>query len=128
MPKAKLLTVSCEDRPGTLSHVARVLGDAKVNVVAFHCRKEGQQGFVDVIVDNMNKARKALNAAGLSYIEADVLFQEIPNIAGALGYFAGKIAHKQININSSWGTTIKGSKKGTVVLAVSDVNQVARLR
>jgi hypothetical protein len=81
-----------------------------------------------VIVDNMNKGRKALNAAGLSYIEADVLFQEIPNIAGALGYFAGKIAHKQININASWGTTIKGSKKGTVVLAVSDVNQVARLR
>jgi len=37
MPKVKLLTVTCENRPGTLSYVARVLGDAKVNIVAFHC-------------------------------------------------------------------------------------------
>jgi hypothetical protein len=27
MAKAKQLTVSCENRPGTLAHVARVLGD-----------------------------------------------------------------------------------------------------
>jgi hypothetical protein len=128
MPKTKLLTVSCEDRPGTLSHAARVLGDAKVNIFAFHCRKEGQQGFVDLVVDNVSKAKKALSAAGLSYAEGDVLFQELPNIAGALGYFAGKIAHRQININSSWGTTIKGSKRGAVVLAVSDINQAARMR
>jgi hypothetical protein len=41
MPKVKLLTVTCENRPGTLSYVARVLGDAKVNILAFHCL--GQQ-------------------------------------------------------------------------------------
>ncbi len=29
MPKVIQLTVSCENRPGTLSHLARVLGDAK---------------------------------------------------------------------------------------------------
>jgi hypothetical protein len=57
----------------------------RVNIVALHCRKEGQRGFVDVIVDNVSKAKKALSAAGLSYAEGDVLFQELPNIAGALG-------------------------------------------
>jgi len=35
MPKAKHLTVYCENRPGTLAHVARVLGDARVNILAF---------------------------------------------------------------------------------------------
>ena len=100
MSKAKQLTVACENRPGTLSHVVRVLSDAKVNILAFHCGTSGRDGFVHLIVDNANKGKKALSVAGLNCTEADVLLQELPNIAGALGYFAGKIAHKQINIDS----------------------------
>jgi hypothetical protein len=128
MPTAKQLSVCCENRPGGLSHVARILGDAKVSILAFHCRSEGQQGFIDLILDNSNKGKKALTAAGLDYTEADVLFQELPNMPGALGYFAGKIAQKQININTGWGTTLQGSKKGAVVLGVSDAQKIARLR
>lgn len=30
MPKARQFTVPCENRPGTLAHIAKVLGDAKV--------------------------------------------------------------------------------------------------
>src|SRR5438874_4494544 len=63
MPKVKLLTVACENRPGTLSYVARVLGDAKINIVAFHCGTIGQNGFVHVVVDNVRKGKKALSAA-----------------------------------------------------------------
>lgn len=128
MPKVKLLTVDCENRPRTLSYVARVLGDAKVNVVAFHCGTIGQNGFVHVIVDNANKGKKALSAAGLNYTEADVLLQELPNVAGALGYLTGKLARKEININSSWGTTLQGAKKATIVLAVSDLKGATHLR
>ena len=29
MPKVKQLTVACENRPGTLAHIAKVLGGAK---------------------------------------------------------------------------------------------------
>ncbi len=128
MPKAKQLTVACENRPGTLSHVARVLGDAKVNILAFNCGTAGQEGFVHVIVDNANKGKKALGAAGVSCTEADVLLQELPNIPGALGHFTGKLARQEININSSWGTTLKGSKKATIVLSVSDVERAGRIR
>jgi len=34
MAKVKQLTVALENRPGTLAHVAKVLADAKVNVLA----------------------------------------------------------------------------------------------
>ena len=125
MPKVKLLTVTCENRPGTLSYVARVLG---VNIVAFHCGTIGQNGFVHVVVDNVRKGKKALSAAGLGYTEADVLLEELPNVAGALGYFTGRLARKGININSSWGTALQGAKKASVVLAVSDLKGATHLR
>lgn len=128
MPKAKQLTVSCENRPGTLAHVARVLGDAKVNIISFLTTTSGGEGSVQVVVDNANKAKKALEGAGLSYSEADVLHVELPNMPGALGSFAGKLAAKEVNITSGYATTVKGSKKASVVLAVSDLGKAARVR
>ena len=64
MPKVKLLTVTCENRPGTLSYVARALGDAKVNIVAFHCGTIGQNGFVHVVVDDVECGRTELYGSG----------------------------------------------------------------
>jgi len=84
MPKVKELTVLCENRPGTLAQVAKVLGDAKVNILSFLTTTSGTQGSVQVVVDNVNKARKALEGAALSYSEADVLHAELPNVPGAL--------------------------------------------
>ena len=128
MSKAKQLTVACENRPGTLAHVARVLGDAKVNILTFLTTTAGAEGSVHVVVDKVSKAKKALDGAGLSYTEADVLHVELPHRAGALGYFAGKLAAKEINITSGYATTVKGSKKASVVLAVSDLDKAVRVR
>ena len=79
-------------------------------------------------MDNVNNAKKALDAAGLSHTEADVLHVVLPNVPGALGKFAGKLAAKGINITSGYQTTVKGSKKASVVLAVSDLDNAARTR
>jgi hypothetical protein len=128
MAKAKQLTISCENQPGTLAHIARTLGDAKVNIVAFLTTTSGTEGSVQVVADNANKAKKALEGAGLSYSETDVLHVELPNLPGALGTFASKLAAKEINITSGYATTAKGAKKASVVLAVSDLDKAARLR
>ncbi len=126
MPKVAQLTVPCENRPGTLAHVARVLGDAKVNIVSFLCTTS--EGSVELVVDNVNKAKKALQSVGLTYTEREVLHVELSNVPGALGHFAGKLASKDINITSGYQTTVKGSKKASVVLAVSDLEKAARVR
>ena len=128
MAKAKQLTVSCENRPGTLAHVARALGDAKVNILTFLTTTSGADGSVQVVVENVRKAKKALEGASLSYTEAEVLRVELPHRAGALGYFAGKLAAKEINITSGYATTVKGSKKASAVFAVSDLEKAARIR
>src|SRR5215467_10729007 len=94
MPKAKQLTVPCENRRGTLAQVARVLGDAKVNIQAFVTSTSGIEGSVQVVVDNPRKAKTALDGAALSYSQADVPNVDLPNVPGALASFAGKLASK----------------------------------
>ena len=128
MPKAKQLTVSCENRPGTLAHLARLLGEAKVNILAFNVGTSGAEGSVQLVVDDVKKARTALDREKLFFTETDVLHVALPNVAGSLGHFAGKLAAKNINITSGYATTATGSRKATVVFAVSDLDKAARVR
>ena len=53
---------------------------------------------------------------------------ELSHQAGALGYFTGKLAAREINIASAHATTVKGSKKASAVFAVSDLEKAARVR
>ncbi len=128
MAKARQLRVAVENRPGTLAQVAKVLGDAKVNILGFLTTTAGTEGAVHLVVDNVNKAKQALDAALLSYSESEVLHLELPNVPGALGKFAEKLAAKGINITAGYQTSVKGARKASVVLAVSDLEQAARIR
>jgi len=123
MAKVKQLTVALENRPGTLAHVAKVLADAKVNVLALLGSTAGAQGSAQVVVDNINKAKKALGGAGLSYTEGTLEQFELANKPGALAQLAGKLAKKGINIDCAYATVHKGSKKAVAVLGTSKAGE-----
>ena len=111
MARAKQFTVSHENLPGILAHIAKVLGDAQVNILAFVTTTSGREGLTHLIVDRSDTANRALAGAGLAYTEADVLHFELPNAPGALAKFARKVAQKDINITLGYATSEKGSKK-----------------
>src|SRR2546427_12167826 len=128
MPKAKQFSVSHENRPGMLAEIAKTLGDQKINILSCFTTTSGTEGTTHLLVDNVNKAKKALAAAQLSYTEADVLHIELPNKPGALGRFAMKLADNNINITSGCATGGKRSKKNNFVLSLFDFDNAARIR
>ena len=80
----------------------------KVNIIAFCATAKDGEGAVHAVVDNVNKAKKALERAGLSYTESDVLYVELSNAIGSLGKFAEKLAVQEINVTSAYATAAKG--------------------
>ncbi len=128
MPKTTQLTLSHENLPGMLAHIAKVLGDAQVNILAFLTTTSGSEGLTHLIVDRSGTAKKAFASARLAYTEADVLQRALRNAPGALAKFARKLAQEDINITIGYATGGKGSRKTTVVLAVSDLEKAATVR
>jgi hypothetical protein len=128
VPKTTQLTLSHENLPGMLAHIAKVLGDAQVSILAFFTTTSRSEALTHLIVDRSGTAKKALASAGLAYTEADVLQLELPNTPGALAKFARKLAEEDINITLGYATSEKGSKKTSVVLAVSDLDKAAIIR
>ena len=125
--RVKELTLSHENLPGMLASIAKVLGKENVNILSCLTMTSGTTG-THLVVDNIEKAKKALASARLRYSEADVLRVELPNTPGALAKFADKLAEKNINITLGYQTAVKGSQKASVVLAVSDLDKAAGIR
>jgi len=123
MAKVKQFTVALENRPGKLAQVASVLADAKVNILAVLGSTAGAQGSVQLVVDNANKARKALGGAGLAYSEGTLEEFELANKPGALAQLAAKLAKKGLNIDCAYATAHKSSKKAVVVLGTSKAGE-----
>jgi len=113
MPKANQLTVRCENRPGTLAQIAAVLGEVNVNILGFLLTTFGTKAHVKLIVDDVKKAKEALEDAGLLYSEQVVLHAKLANVPGALGRFAATLAARKINITSGYQTIEKESKKAS---------------
>ncbi len=128
MPRVKQLTLSHENLPGMLASIAKVLGKENVNILSCLTMTSGTTGTTHLVVDNVDKAKQALANARLRYTEADVLRVELPNTPGAMAKFAGKLAEEDINIVLGYQTSVKGSRKASIVLAVSDLDKAARLR
>lgn len=127
MPKVNQLTVHCENRPGALARIAEVLGHAKVNILGFLLATSGAKGSVKLVVNNVGKAKKALDGAGLPYTEEVVLHIKLANTPGALGRFASRLAAKDINITSGYQTIVKGSRNASLVLEVSHLDRAVRV-
>jgi len=92
-----------------------------VNVVALLGSTAGTQGSAQVVVDNVNRAKEALDKAGFSYTEGTLEQVEVENKPGALAEFAGKLANKGINIDSAYVTVPKGAEKAALLLATSSL-------
>jgi len=119
MPKVKQLTISVENQPGRLAAVAQALADAKVNIVAVLGRTEGPRASVQVVVDNLLKAKKALSDAQFPYAEGTLEQVELPNKAGALAEFSARLAKRGMNIEAAYGTVSKGAKKSLLYFAIA---------
>jgi hypothetical protein len=116
MAKAKLLIISVADRPGTVAAAIKALPAAKVNILSV--LGWNPSGEVQLITDNPRAAKKALDAAQISYKEASAEMAEIPNKPGALLGLLDKLAKKSVNLRSLSATASATAKKTTVVWTV----------
>jgi hypothetical protein len=99
----KDLTVSLEDRPGTLADLGESLGSAGVNIEGLTVVSFEGRAIAHVLVEDAMAARAALESAGVKIEgEADPLVSEFPadqvDKPGAMGEMARAVANAGVNI------------------------------
>jgi hypothetical protein len=115
MAKTKQFTISVDNHPGVVAGIAKTLGDAKVNILSLLGTSQGTAGTVQLIVEDARRAKKALDAARISYQETPAETHDLPNKPGALAQCLDKLAAKGVNLSSIHATAAKGGKKAVIV-------------
>jgi len=121
----KDLKVTLENRPGTLAELTEVLGRAAINIegicgFAREVRASEDREFVThiahVLVEDADRAKKALSAAGIRIEEVrEALVIDIRDRPGELALVARRLADAGINIDFFYCAT-----RTRIVLGVSD--------
>jgi hypothetical protein len=118
MAKMKQFTIGVENRPGAVAEIAKILGNAKVNILSLLGTAQETGGAVELVVADSKRARKALDDSGLVYRELIAEEHELQNKPGALAQYLEKLAGKGINLHSICATASKGGKKAILVYTI----------
>lgn len=125
MAKTKQFTITVDNQPGAVARIAKALGDSKVNILALLGTAQGTGGTVQFVAEDAKKAKKALDAAHISYQETPAEHYELPNKAGALAQCLASLEKKGVNLGSIHATAAKGGKKAVVVYTVEAAAKAA---
>ena len=127
MKKARQISVSLQNKPGSLAHFCGCLAERNINIIAISVAETTEQGVVRMVVDKPASALKMLNEyCPLTYSETDVLLIDLPNEVGALAQLANKLATRKVNVNFVYGSTGLGVKKSYIVVGAANVGAATR--
>jgi hypothetical protein len=114
----KQLSVFIENKAGRVSEITDVLGKHDINIRGFSISDTADYGIVRLIVDAPDAGRAALEEAGFTVKESDVICLNLPDHPGGLAGVLKVVSDAGVNIEYVY------SLIGTyVVINVADIDR-----
>ncbi len=120
MQITKQLAIFLDNRPGMLARVADALAEAGINIYAITTSDTVDHSVIRMVVSDYRKALHMFEEHGTLVVEDDVLMFEGSNKPGELARIAHKLADAKVNIEYCYSATPANSKKGLLILRVSN--------
>ena len=114
------LAVFVANTPGTLAEVCDALAQAEINIYALTTSDSVDHAVIRMVVSDTRKALHVFEQRGALVVENDVIMIDNSNKPGSLSRVAAKLADHKINIEYAYLATSPSSKKGLLVLRVSN--------
>jgi hypothetical protein len=116
----KQLSLFAENKPGRLAKIAQVLSKSKINIRAFNIAEAGDFGVIRMVVDDCDKAYKALQSEGFAVSETEVIGVQMKDIPGALFEIANALGDNNVNIDYAYAFITK-TDKALLILRVDNI-------
>jgi hypothetical protein len=108
--------VFVENKPGKLSRVAEVLGNAGIDLLALEIADEGQFGVLKILTAEPDRARQVLEAAGMTVAFNEVAVIEIADRPGGLVQLARALEKSGLNVSDAYGCILERGKRAVFVV------------
>lgn len=121
----KQLSVFVENRPGRLSAVTKLLGDANINIRAMSIADTKDFGILRLIVDDAEKALETLKSQGCSVTITNVLLLSIDDRPGSLAKAMDTLYKDNISVEYMYAAFINNQSDTACLVLRVDNNDKA---
>lgn len=120
----KELRVFVENKPGKLSRIAELLGNAGIDLLALELADEGQFGVFKLLTAEPDRAKQILSEANMTVAMNQVAIIEIPDQPGSLVKLAKAMEQAQLNITDAYGCILERGKRAVFVVKGDNLESI----
>ncbi len=121
MSAVNLVAVFVENKPGQTARITRFLADAGVNLSWLTIANSGSFGVMRFLVDQQDKAVRALKDKGVMVSLVEALAVEVPDKPGSLQVVADALGRNNINLDNCSGFV--ANNRAVLVIEVHEAAQ-----
>ena len=121
------ISIFLENRAGVVADLCAHLTEREISIRAMAVLDTIDIGTVRMVVDDPEKAKEALAAAGAAYVTVKCLSVEVPDRPGGFAGVARKLSLAGVNIEYIYASTVPGAEKAVGIFRVSDLERALTL-
>ncbi len=113
--KIQQISLFLENKPGHLNAICRTLAEAGINIVTLSLADTQQFGIVRLIVEEWQKAKEVLEAAGYVVNVREVVAAAVADRPGGMAEILDVIGRAGVNIEYMYAFTFRHGKEAVLV-------------
>ena len=125
--KVRQISVFIENRAGRLETVARLLGQAGINIRALSLADTSDFGILRLIVNRPEEAEKILREHSFTIRMTDVVAVEVPDVPGGLAKVLGVLGAKGVNVEYMYAFVQHSGKNAVIIFRFDNLEQAIEL-
>lgn len=120
----KEVTVFVENKPGKMSQIAELLGNAGIDILALDLADEGQFGVFKILTAEPARTKSILSEAGMTVALKEVACIEIADQPGGLVTLVKAIEQAKLNVTDAYGCILERGKRAVFVVKGDNIEAI----
>jgi hypothetical protein len=125
--KVEQISVFLENKPGGLAEVTRILKDANINIRALSLADTSDFGILRLIVNDVEKAKVALKANGISVGRTTMVAVEVPDKPGGLHSILKLLSKEGVNVEYMYAFVERRGENAVIIFRFDDPDRAIDL-
>lgn len=119
----KQLSVFLENRSGRIHEIAKLLGDANINIRALSLADSADFGVMRIIADKLDDALACLKEHRIATKLTSVIAVEVPDRPGGLAQVMMAIANAKLNIEYMYSIPEKKHDNAIMIMRIENIEE-----
>jgi hypothetical protein len=121
----KQLHLFVENKPGRVAEIAKIIGDAGIDIRALSIADTSDFGIMRMIVDKPTAAVATMQEAGLMVSVTDVIAVGMDDTPGSFAGVMAIIAQAGINVEYMYAFITREAGRANIIMRVRDADEAA---